>query len=1014
MNPEDWRKVSDVFSDCLKLSGEGRDSFLAEVEGTQPAVAREVRELLAVYEQDQGFLEQPGIDQVTASRIEVPDRPVDAQPKKKPRSFWVLLAVDLLALGLYIFGAVLIYRYGPVTSTLGWDANLEGVHWRIVQVDVPGPAANTLKLGDEIEELNGRPTTATLGADLESTPPGTSYSVRVSRNGTESKFTLERAIVPNGLGAAGTASYLAVSLAFFLTAVLIGLMKPAQRMARLGWAALLTEGLVLLKKILISYVGFLHGLPHLAFQTLDFADGPHFGLAYHFYSRAFGKGIKRWRAPLVAFYAWGFAVAMDRFLMTDRQALSFLAAHASFDHLTELVLGAFYIVAPFSICVVLVRNYFVVKEPDEQRRARWIAIGSLAGIVPYVIIRTIGHIGYVTGNAAHERSTYELALRVAITPAVLIPIVTGYAILKHRLFDIDVVIRRGIQYLLGKSVLQIALALPALAFCYSLVTNANRTVADVMMHNRVFLVLLVLIAVVLKFRESLGSWLDRKFFREKYQQEHLLIGLIDNIKKLHSVVEMSERVGAELAAALHPDSVLVFYHRLEKRAFVRGFSSDPRADTLRLPDASLEIAALGRTEGPQDVTSFRNSSRNPNEWRWLVRLGADLIVPMIATDGALAGFVLLGRKKSEEPYTPGDRKLLRALADQMAILYENISLQERLQEARRTSEAMRARVEEHGIQWLQECPECGRCFDSSVKHCSEDGSELILSCPVRQIIEGRYRLERALGKGGMGAVFEALDLRLKRKVAIKLVLASKVDDAASLRRFSREARALARLSHPNIVATYDFGVIESEASYLVMEFVSGTTLRAEIGSGRIPPALTADWFDQLLEGVKAAHAAGIVHRDLKPENVLISAAVNGKRQVKIADFGIAKWSLPGSESTNLTTPGTVVGSFHYMSPEQLAGQTVDERSDIFSIGVMAFEALTGQIPFKGKTYTERIVSILQDSPQVESALPGATALHEALKKCLAKEPVQRFPTAAELQAEMIPLIASYGPQGNVD
>jgi len=113
------------------------------------------------------------------------------------------------------------------------------------------------------------------------------------------------------------------------------------------------------------------------------------------------------------------------------------------------------------------------------------------------------------------------------------------------------------------------------------------------------------------------------------------------------------------------------------------------------------------------------------------------------------------------------------------------------------------------------------------------------------------------------------------------------------------------------------------------------------------------------------------------------------------------------ESTNLTAPGTVVGSFHYMSPEQLSGQSVDERSDIFSIGVMVFETLTGQIPFKGKTYTERIVSILQDSPQLESALPGASGLHAALRKCLAKNPAGRFTSAAELQADVVPLIASY-------
>jgi len=144
---------------------------------------------------------------------------------------------------------------------------------------------------------------------------------------------------------------------------------------------------------------------------------------------------------------------------------------------------------------------------------------------------------------------------------------------------------------------------------------------------------------------------------------------------------------------------------------------------------------------------------------------------------------------SEEPYTPTDRKLLKSLADQMGILYENISLQERLQAERQTAQQMRARVEKEGIPWLQECPQCRRCFDSSVRNCDQDGSELVFSCPVLQVIDGRYRLERALGKGGMGAVYEAVDLRLKRQVAIKLVLASKIGDPGALRRLGREARA---------------------------------------------------------------------------------------------------------------------------------------------------------------------------------------------------------------------------------
>lgn len=670
-------------------------------------------------------------------------------------------------------------------------------------------------------------------------------------------------------------------------------------------------------------------------------------------------------------------------------------------------MGLFYLFAPLSCCVAIVRNYLVVKDPDEHRRARWIVFGSVAGILPYAIVRAIGLMVFTTGPEPDSVRIFQIALALSVTPAVLIPIATGYAILKHRLFDINVVIRRSIQYLLARSVLQFVLALPALAFCYALVTNANRTVSDVMLHNGFFLVLVMLIGIVLKFREQLRKQLDRKFFRESYQQEHLLIGLVENIKKLHSVAEIGERVGSDLAQALHPENIIVFYYRPEQRAFVTVYASNPAARGLQFSDRSVLAVALGQSDDPQELTTLRSRLGNAPDCRRIEQLEVDLAVPVTVTEGALTGFILLGRKMSEEPYTPTDRKLLKSVADQMGMLFENISLQERLQSERQTAQQMRARVEKEGIPWLQECPQCRRCFDSSVRNCDRDGSELVFSCPVVQVIDGRYRLERALGKGGMSAVYEAADLRLKRQVAIKLVLASKIGDPGALRRLGREARALARLSHPNIVATYDFGMIESEAAYLVMELVPGSTLRAEIRQGNIPPSVAADWFNQLLEGVKAAHAAGVVHRDLKPENVLTSLAADGKRQVKIADFGIAKWSLPGSESTNLTEPGIVVGSFQYMSPEQLSGQTVDERSDIFSVGVMVFEVLTGQIPFTGKTYTERIISILQETPRFESALPGARALHAVLKKCMAKAAADRYTSAALLQTELVPLIANY-------
>jgi len=173
----------------------------------------------------------------------------------------------------------------------------------------------------------------------------------------------------------------------------------------------------------------------------------------------------------------------------------------------------------------------------------------------------------------------------------------------------------------------------------------------------------------------------------------------------------------------------------------------------------------------------------------------------------------------------------------------------------------------------------------------------------------------------------------------------------------------------------------------------------------MPVAKAAVRFGQLLESVKAAHAAGIIHRDLKPENLLIARSQDGRERVKIADFGIAKWLTQDVESASLTLPGTIVGSLRYMSPEQLSGQPVVARSDLFSIGVMVFEALTGKLPFGGASHAERMVSMLQDSEELEAALRGAPGLQATLRKCMARSAKDRFASAEELQKELIPRLA---------
>lgn len=1009
MEPEVWRRVSDLFSECLTLPEGERTTFLAKIETTDSAIAEEIRKLLETYGADEEFLETPAApggaellsqDPALAAQFAPEVRvPRSRGTRRKSPAFWLLLFGNVVVLCCFVFaGSVLNQHRGTVAHT-GWWADPTARGFLVTDVYDAGPAAGIVQVGDDVQAINGR---AIWLPEIQAVPPGASYSMRVLRHGETLNLVLKKGLITNPRWPGDTLAYLVVSLTFFLTAVVVSVVRPGPRIITLAWMALTGESVTLLCMLLRWYQDFFVGGTHTFFSFMQIVDGPHFAFSFHFYTRVFrGKRSGKVASTLVwVFYIWAFTAAAYNALVFDRTPITFLRDflwyHMGLWSKVVASESAFYLVAPLSICLAVAYSYLRAEGLEEKRRARWIAVGSLAGIMPYLGLRFAETLGIPAPDFSGP---------FGIVPAALIPIATGYAILKHRLFDIHVVLRRGLQYLVARNVLRFVLALPALALLYSLVTNANRTIGEVMLHNYGFVVLVVLIAVVLRYQHRLASWLDRRFFREGYQQERILLALIDDLRTLDSIPEMGVRVGTELLAALHPESVYFFYSSPKDRAYIQGFGTDQRAEGLQIPEGSALPALLANTDQALSVESLPTNGAPLMSWSWLYALRLDLIVPLNRADGSPVGFLLLGRKKSEEPYSLADRSLLLGLAHQMAVSCENLLLQERVMRQQRTNEEMRSRVEGLGTGWLQECPHCGRCFDSSIHACTEDGNELVLSSPVHRLLDGRYRLDRVLGRGGMGTVFEALDLRLQRQVAVKLVQAGRTANPAWLRRFGREARALARLNHENIVLTYDFGVVDDEVAYLIMEFVSGTTLRAEIDRGSMPPAKAAAWFGQLLEGVKAAHAAGIIHRDLKPENLLIARFQDGRERVKIADFGIAKWQTENVESASLTLPGTIVGSLRYMSPEQLSGLPVDARSDLFSIGVMVFEALTGKLPFGGASHAERMASMLQDSEPLEVALRGTPALQSALRKCLARSPKDRFASAEELQKELISRLA---------
>lgn len=266
---------------------------------------------------------------------------------------------------------------------------------------------------------------------------------------------------------------------------------------------------------------------------------------------------------------------------------------------------------------------------------------------------------------------------------------------------------------------------------------------------------------------------------------------------------------------------------------------------------------------------------------------------------------------------------------------------------------------------------------------------------------GPYEIQSQLGAGGMGEVYRAMDTRLGRIVAVKVLSESLANDADRLQRFEHEARVLSALNHPNLLSIFDVGA-QNGIHYLVSEFLAGSTLRERLAAGPLSTRLMVDYALQMANGLAAAHARGIVHRDLKPGNVLVTR----EERVKILDFGLAKQTrvAPGTaDSTALTCPtptaaGMVLGTVGYMSPEQVRGQAADHRSDIFSFGAILYEMISGKRAFLGDSSIETMNAILKaEAPELSASNPKLNpGLDRIVRRCLEKDPERRFQSASDL------------------
>src|SRR4051812_37432660 len=286
---------------------------------------------------------------------------------------------------------------------------------------------------------------------------------------------------------------------------------------------------------------------------------------------------------------------------------------------------------------------------------------------------------------------------------------------------------------------------------------------------------------------------------------------------------------------------------------------------------------------------------------------------------------------------------------------------------------------------------------------------------------GPYQVTSMLGAGGMGEVYKARDTRLGRDVALKVLPTAFATDAERLRRFESEARAVAALNHPNIMALYDIGSHEG-SPYIVSELLEGETLRLRLEEGALSQRKAIELSAQIARGLAAAHDKGVVHRDLKPENVFITA--DGR--AKILDFGLAKLTRPEAMaagasvdtigSSSATGAGHVMGTVGYMSPEQVRGHATDHRSDVFTFGAILYEMLSGQRAFQRDSGVETMTAILKEEPPelAETQRNIAPGLERIVRHCLEKSPAQRFQSASDIAFDLETLSSQSGSSVALD
>ena len=539
-------------------------------------------------------------------------------------------------------------------------------------------------------------------------------------------------------------------------------------------------------------------------------------------------------------------------------------------------------------------------DATERRRAQTLLLGIVAAGAGMLIFALA--LGLERSGVDVEAGAMLL---FAVPMFCVLPITFAYATLRHRLFDVRVIVRLGLQYALARGAIGAVVPVILIVLAADVALHRSETLESIV-YERGFAYVAVLVVIYGVYSRRL-EWmaaLDRRFFRDRYAAQQILTAVVQDVGSSRDFDMAAHKVVGRIDAALHPVMVAVMAKTGGATAFAQVASSGAAVAPLPSNSPLPQIArAVGKPVSPGGLG---------------VGEDVDLIVPIELDADRDEALLILGPRKSEEPYSHEDKELLAAIAASLRLLM-------------------------------------GRSVPAQ--------APTVLATPARapQLLANRYHVERPIGEGGMGVVYAAMDTTLQRRVAIKVIKDHLAGDA--LARFQREARTAASLSHPHIVTVHDFGTDETGSPFLVMELLEGQSLRTLIKAGPLPAARALAIMSGLASAIDAAHAKGVIHRDLKPENVFLISDTHAK----ILDYGIAK---AAASHTTFATAG-VVGTLAYMAPEQAAGGEASPAWDVWALTIIMFEMLTGRHPFNGGLPIGSAIPVKTLAPELSDELAAA-------------------------------------------